>query len=72
MVVVDGGGVGKALNVGVAGEDGVVGEGGVGGEGEVSREVKGRQTLEAEGETGGEHLALHAGQFLFDDNQSIR
>ena len=58
MVVVDGGGVGNDFS------GGVVGEGGV----RVSCEVKGRQLVEAEGETGGEHLPLHAGQFLFEDN----
>jgi len=56
MVVVDGGGVGKDLSVGVLGEGGV------------SVEVKGRRVVEEEGETGGEHLASHAGQFLFEDN----
>jgi len=58
-VVADGGGVGKDFS------GGVIGEGGLGG-------VKDRLLVEPEGETGGEHLALHAGQFLFDDNQSIR
>ena len=56
MVVADGGGVGKDFSEGVLGEGGLVGE------------VKDRLLVEPEGETGGEHLALHAGQFLFDDN----
>ena len=56
MMVVDGGGVEKDLSGGVAGEGGVLGG------------VKGSRLLEAEGETGGEHLPLHAGQFLFEDN----
>lgn len=56
MVAVDGGVVGKDLSVGVLGEGGV------------SVEVKGRPVVEEEGETGGEHLPSHAGQFLFEDN----
>ena len=56
MVVVEGGGVGKDFGGGVVGEGGVSGG------------VKGRRVVEAEGESGGEHLALHAGQFLFEDN----
>ena len=56
MVVVDDGGVGKDFSGGVIGEGGVL-SGGVG-----------RLPVEAEGESGGEHLPLHAGQFLFDDN----
>jgi hypothetical protein len=58
MVVADGGGAGKDPS------GGVIGDGGV----SVSSEVKGRRVVEAEGETGGEHLELHAGQFLFEDN----
>ena len=56
MVVVDGGGVGKELSEGVVGEGVLLGG------------VRGRRVLEAEGEIGGEHFSLHAGQFLFDDN----
>ena len=56
MVVVEGGGVGKDFGGGVVGEGGVSGG------------VKGRRVVEAEGESGGEHLALHAGQSLFEDN----
>jgi len=59
MVVVDGGGVGKNFSGGVVGEGGVR---------VVSCEVEGRELVEAVGETGGEHLPLHAGQFLFEDN----
>ena len=54
MVGVDGGGVGKYFSEGVS-RGGLLG--GVG-----------RRLGEPEGETGGEHLVLHAGQFLFDDN----
>ena len=54
MVGVDGGGVGKDFSMGV------IGSGLLGG--------VGRRLIEPEGETGGEHLVLHAGQFLFDDS----
>jgi len=56
MVVADGGGVGKEFIVGVIEGGGLLGG------------VIGRPLVEAEGEIGGEHLALHAGQFLFDDS----
>jgi hypothetical protein len=58
MVVAVGGGVGKDPSDGVARGDGLWGG------------VIGRRLTEAEGEgeIGGEHLVLHAGQFLFDDN----
>lgn len=55
MVVAEGGGVGKDFSEGVIERGGLLG--GVGS----------RLTEEA-GEIGGEHLELHAGQFLFDDN----
>lgn len=55
MVVADGGGVGEHLIGSVEG-GGLLGG------------VIGRRLAEAEGEIGGEHLVLHAGQFLFDDN----
>ena len=54
MVGVDGGGVGKHFSEGVS-RGGLLG--GVG-----------RRLVEPEGETGGEHLVSHAGQFLFDDS----
>lgn len=56
MVVADGGGVGKEFSVGVIERGGLLGG------------VKGSRVLELAGEMGGEHLALHAGQFLLDDN----
>jgi len=56
MVVVEGGGVGKDPSKGEIGEGGLLGG------------VRGRRLVEAAGEIGGEHLALHAGQSLFDDN----
>jgi len=56
MVVVDGGGVGKEPSEGVTEGGGLLGG------------VIGRRLVDAAGEIGGEHLALHAGQFLFDDS----
>lgn len=56
MVVAVGGGVGKDPSDGVVNGGGLLGG------------VIGRRLAEAEGEIGGEHLALHAGQFLFDDS----
>ena len=52
-MVADGGGVGKDPR-----DDGLEGDGG----------LVIRRSTDAEGEMGGEHLMLHAGQFLFDDN----
>ena len=56
MVVADGGGVRVGL-----GHFGLGGDGLFGG-------VLGKWMVDCEGEIGGEHLALHAGQFLFDDS----
>jgi hypothetical protein len=56
MAVAVGGGVGQDFRERVSGGGGLPGG------------VIGRRVVEEEGETGGEHLALHAGQFLFDDN----
>ena len=55
-MVADGGGVGKDPRDG-----GLEGDGLFGG-------LAIRRSTDAEGEMGGEHLMLHAGQFLFDDN----
>ena len=56
MVVADGGGVGKDPSDGVAKGGGLLGG------------VIGKRLVDSEGEIGGEHLVLHAGQFLFDDS----
>lgn len=56
MAVADGGGVGKDLSDGVAEGGGLFGG------------VIGKRVADSEGEIGGEHLVLHAGQFLFDDS----
>lgn len=55
MVVAVDGGVGVDLSDNMS-RDGLFGR------------VIGRPVEEAEGEMGGEHFVLHAGQFLFDDN----
>ena len=56
MAVADGGGVWENLGDGEVGGDGLF-DG-----------VRGKWLVDCEGEVGGEHLVLHAGQFLFDDN----
>ena len=56
MVVADGGDDKKDLSDNVAELGGLFGG------------VMGKRLADSEGEIGGEHLVLHAGQFLFDDS----